>query len=443
MSSNRSPEYALMILFTFLIFSSYISPALSQENPEIHNWHQWMGPDRNARWHLDLKKESLEADDLQKIWEVPVGAGYSGPTVKDGKVYVMDYVGETVKYERVLCFDAKTGDQIWIHQYECSYVVGYPTGPRASVLIDESRAYSFGTMGDLFCLDTSSGKVLWYVDGKKDYNASIPVWGLSSSPLVEDGLVIVQMGGTPDACLVAFEKLSGKEVWKALSDNASYSSPIVVEQAGKRVLVCWTGDNVAGLNPSNGEIYWKIPFNRKKDVINIPTPVYSEPYLFLSSFWEGSMLIKLDEKTQAADLVWERAGENERKTDALHCCISTPLIQEGYIYGIDSYGEFRCLDLKNGDRIWTDSTLVPFGRWANAHLVKQAGNFWAFNELGELILGKLSPAGFKDMGRVTLILPVKLSPNPRGGVTWAHPAFAGRKIYARSDERLVCYEILE
>ncbi|MBE0652562.1 MAG: PQQ-like beta-propeller repeat protein [Bacteroidales bacterium] len=432
-----------MILFTFIIFSFYASPAVSQESHEDLTWHQWMGPRRDGTWSLDLEKNSLAASDLEKKWEVPVGTGYSGPTVAKGKVYVMDYVGETLKYERVLCFDAKTGDQIWIHQYECLYSVGYPTGPRASVLIDEGRAYSFGTMGDLYCLDACSGKVLWHVDGKKDYNASIPIWGLSSSPLVEHDLLIIQMGGTPDGCLVAFEKNSGKEVWKALSDNASYSSPIVIEQAGKRVLVCWTGDNVAGLNPSNGEIYWKIPFDRRKEVINIPTPVYSEPYLFLSSFYDGSMLITLDEKTQAADLVWKRVGENERKTDALHCCISTPIIQDGYIYGIDSYGEFRCLDLKNGNRIWTDSTLVPYSRWANAHLIKQGEKIWAFNELGELILGKLSPSGFKDMGRHNLIQPVRVSPNPRGGVNWAHPAFSGRKIYARSDAMLVCYEILE
>ena len=163
----------------------------------------------------------------------------------------MDYAGEDIKYERVLCFDAETGEELWTHQYERPYAVGYPTGPRASVLIAEGRAYSLGTMGDLYCLDAQTGEVLWYVDGEKEYNISFPTWGLSSSPLIENDLLIVQLGGTPSACLVAFNKTTGEEVWRALADEASYSSPIVIDQAEKRVLVCWTGDNLAGLNPGN------------------------------------------------------------------------------------------------------------------------------------------------------------------------------------------------
>lgn len=402
-----------------------------------------MGPERSGYWELDLQKESLDASDLKKMWEVPISQGYCGPTVANGKVYLMDYVGESVKSERVLCFDAGTGDLIWTHEYERPYsMVGYPTGPRASVLIDENRVYSFGTMGNLYCLDANTGRELWHISGEDDYNSEIPVWGLASAPLIEKNHLIVQLGGRPDACLVAFDKITGKEAWRSLSDKASYSAPIVVNQAGKRVLICWTGDNLAGLDPETGQVYWKIPFKRRKGVINIPTPVYAPPYIFLSSFWDGSMLVKLDDKTLDAELVWIRAGKNEQNTDALHCCISTPVIQDGYIYGIDSYGEFRCLEMMTGDRIWTDSTLVPYGRWANAHFVKQGRKIWSFNELGELILGELSPSGFRDLGRVEIIKPVNVSPNPRGGINWAHPAFSGRKIYARSDAKLVCYELL-
>ena len=426
-----------------LVFSLIVISCSSQDKQLHNNWSQWRGPDRNGLWHLDLQKDSLVPEDLKKIWEMPVGTGYCGPTVSDERVYLMDFVGDSVKAERVLCFDSGTGELIWTHEYERPYsMVGYPTGPRASVLIDEDRAYSFGTMGNLYCLDARTGKVLWHVAGEDDYDIGIPVWGLAASPLVEKNLLIVQLGGRPDACLVALDKISGKEAWRALPDKASYSAPIVINQAGKRVLVCWTGDNLAGLDPDTGKVYWKVPYERRKGVINISTPVYDPPYIFLSSFYDGSMLVKLDQNTQDAELVWMRAGINERNTDALHCVISTAVIQEGYIYGIDSYGEFRCLELLTGDRIWTDSTLVPYGRWANAHFVKQGKKIWAFNEVGELILGELSPSGFHDQGRVELVKPVNVSPNPRGGVNWAHPAFSGRLIYARSDAKLVCYELL-
>ncbi|HEC43921.1 MAG TPA: dehydrogenase [Bacteroides sp.] len=426
-----------------LVISLLAITCWSQENMQKNDWPQWMGPERNGIWHLDLQKKSLNHGDLKKIWEVPVGQGYCGPTVADGFVYLMDYVGESTWSERVLCFDAKTGESVWTHEYERPYSgVGYPTGPRASVLIDEGRAYSFGTMGNLYCLDAYTGKELWHVDGVKDYDSEIPVWGLAASPLVEKDLLIVQMAGRPEACLMAFDKVTGKEVWRSLPDQASYSAPIVIDQAGKRVLVCWTGDNLAGLDTETGRVYWKIPFIRRKGIINISTPAYSPPYIFLSSFWDGSMLIRLDENDQDAELIWTRAGKDERNTDALHCCISTPFIQGDYIYGIDSYGEFRCLEMTKGDRVWTDKTLVPVGRWANAHLVRQDDKIWAFNELGELVLGEISESGFKDLGRVELVKPVSVSPNPRGGVNWSHPAFSGRKIFARSDAKLVCYELI-
>jgi len=178
-------------------------------------------------------------------------------------------------------------------------------------------------------------------------------------------------------------------------------------------------------------------------VINIATPVIHKNYMFMSSFFDGSMLLKLDTEKVHAVKVWKRSGKDERNTDALHCCISTPIVQDGYVYGVDSYGEFRCLELLSGDRIWTDQGLVPHGRWANAHLIRQGDKIWAFNESGELILGEISPSGFKDLGRVELLKPVSVSPNPRGGVNWAHPAFAGRNIYARSDAKMVCYRLLD
>jgi len=431
-------RYLLAITFFFITVSCQ-----GQQQDMKHEWSQWLGYERLGIWHLDISKDTLVDSDLKKLWEIPVGTGYSGPTVSDGRVYLMDYTTDSPNRERVVCLDADTGELLWIHEYECTYSVGYPTGPRASVLLHEARAYSFGTMGDIYCLDAVNGKVLWYVDGIHTYDIRLPVWGLSASPVLENNLLILQLGGSPGACLVALDKDSGEEVWRALDDEASYSSPIIIDQAGKRVLVCWTGDNLVGLNPETGSMYWKVPYERSGGIINIATPVYASPYIFLSSFWDGSMLISLSQNTQEAELVWKRAGRNERNTDALHACMVTPVIYGDYVYGIDSYGELRCLDLLTGERVWSDTTLVPYGRWANAHLVTQGDKTWAFNELGQLILTKLTPGGYTDLGRVELVKPFKVSPNPRDGVNWAHPAFTGRRIYARSDAMVVCYEVVK
>jgi len=407
------------------------------------DWYQWMGPERNGTWTTDLDKNSLKPGDLQKVWETAIGSGYCGPTTSQGKVYLMDLLDEAETGERILCLDAATGEHVWSHQYPVEYNVGYPNGPRASVLINEGRAYALGTMGDLHCLDARTGKVLWKVDGLEAYKINMPIWGLAASPLVEKDLLIVQLGGRPDACIVAFDKKTGSERWRALADEASYAAPIIIEREGERVLLCWTGDHLAGLNPTTGDVYWKIPYTSNKSVINIANPVVDWPYVYLSAFYEGSYLVKLSNKGRAGELVWRRKGESERDTDALHSIMSTPFIRNGHIYGIDSYGEFRCLDLMTGDRIWTDSTLTPYGRWSNAHFVFQDEKIWAFNEKGELVLGEVSPEGFTDLGRVKLVDPVRISPNPRGGVNWAFPAFSGRRIYARSDAKIVCWQIID
>ena len=147
----------------------------------------------------------------------------------------------------------QTGKKLWTHQYDCDYTVQYVAGPRASVTIDDGRAYALGTMGHLHCCDAADGKMLWAKDLNDEYKIRMPIWGIAASPLVEKDLVIVQIGGEPNACLVAFDKRSGEERWRALPDRASYSAPIMIEQAGKRVLVCWTGDNVVGLDPASGK----------------------------------------------------------------------------------------------------------------------------------------------------------------------------------------------
>jgi outer membrane protein assembly factor BamB len=215
----------------------------------------------------------------------------------------------------------------------------------------------------------------------------------------------------------------------------------MIKQGDSPVMLVWTGENIAGLNPSNGEAYWKIPFEKKKMIMNVASPVVSSPYVFLTAFFDGSFLLKLDRQKPAAELLWQKVGRNERETIALHSTISTPVIKDGYVYGIDSYGEVRCLDLLTGERIWEDKSLVRQGRWSNIHFIEQDEKVWAFTETGELILGEFSPEGFLNYGSVKLIDPVRISPNPRGGVCWAIPAFYGNRIIVRNDEKVVCYEV--
>lgn len=416
-----------------LVLASSIAPAAE--------WPQWRGPNRDGVWPETGITTKFDKPELDHVWRTPIGSGYSGPTVWQGLVFVTDRLVEPKQIERVHCFDAQTGKNVWTHQYDCEYRdVGYDAGPRASVTIDEGRAYSVGAMGHLFCFDARTGKVLWQKDLNAEYRIRMPKWGISSAPLIDGELVILQVGG-PGACLVAFEKSSGAERWRALDDQASYSAPIIVQQAGKPVLVAYTGDNVAGLNPQTGEVYWKHPFPPQQMVIGVADPVVSGDKLFLTNFFDGSLMLKLDKEKTAVEKLWQRAGVDEKNTDGLHSIISTPILDGDYIYGVDSYGELRCLDANTGERVWESLDAVPKARWATIHMIRNAGKVWMFNERGELIISELSPKGFKELSRTKLIEPTLDQLRQRGGVTWSHPAFAYKHVFARNDKELVCADL--
>jgi hypothetical protein len=296
-------------------------------------------------------------------------------------------------------------------------------------------------MGHVRCLDAATGEVIWQKDPGTDYAVAVPTWGVAAAPLVEGSLVIVQLGAQPDACIVALDRSNGIERWRALGDKASYSAPIVIEQGGNRVLVCWTGEAIVGLNPESGEVYWRYDTPAHRMIINVATPVIDRDRLFLTSFYDGSYMLRLGQDALSVAGVWNRRGANEQDTDALHSTISTPLIAGDYIYGVDSYGQLRCLDARTGERVWVDETAVPLARWATIHLVRHEDRVWMFNDQGELIIAELSPEGFRAISRATLIEPTTGQLDRGSGVTWSHPAFANRHIFIRNDSRLVCADL--
>ena len=427
------------------IFQYIILPFLIIfNNLEVKDdWPDWRGPNRDGTWNETGIVKKFNSNQIKILWKVPVSAGYSGPTVSDQRVFLTDRITQPENMERVLCFDAKTGENIWSYAYDCEYIgIGYPAGPRASVIIDETQAYSLGSMGHLHCFNTKTGEIIWSKDLYTEYEIRMPIWGISAAPLIVDDKILLHIGGSDNACVVAFSKITGEEIWRSLNDEASYAAPMLIKQAGKPVVVVWTGSRVVGLNPDTGSMYWGQEFQQKKMIINIASPVLYNNYLFVSSFYDGSMLIKLDNEQLTAQKVWQRSGENERNTDALHCCISTPFIKGDFIYGVDSYGELRCLKLITGDRIWENLNAVVPARWANIHFVQNGELTYMFNENGELIIASMSEKGYNEISRAKLIEPTKEQLNRSGtGVTWAHPAFAYKHVFVRSDAELVCGDL--
>ena len=423
---------SLKSLMLSVFATVFISSAMADD------WPQWRGPNRDGVWKETGILDRFPSEQLEILWRVPIGAGYCGPTVADGRLYVMDRQIEPSQVERILCFDAKSGAELWSHSYACEYSISYPAGPRASVTVEDGRAYALGAMGHFHCLDASSGLELWKKDLSSEYEIRTPIWGIAAAPLIYEDLVILQIGGAGTACVIALHKKDGDQQWSALSDRASYSAPIIVEQAGRPVVICWTGDSVAGLDPSSGSVFWQHSFPPRNMIIGVPTPVIKKDLLFVSSFYDGSLMLRMNQDRPAVELVWKRSGANEKNTDALHCMIGTPILTDDYIYGVDSYGELRCLDAETGDRIWEDQTATPRARWSTIHMVTNQDRVWMFNERGQLIIARLSSQGFDEISRTQLISPTTVQLRQRGGVCWSHPAFANRHIFARNDTELVC-----
>ncbi len=416
------------------------------------DWPQWRGPGRDGQWRESGIIERFESDEIELRWRMPISSGYSGPTAADGRVYVTDRVVEPSQIERVHCFDAKGGQSLWSHSYPAPYEgIGYDAGPRASVTIEDGRAYALGAMGHLHCLDAGTGHVLW----KKDLNAiysiqheertknRMPIWGIATSPLVYEDLLILHIGGRDGACVVALDNKNGDEEWRALRDRASYSSPILVRQTQRDVVVCWTGDSVSGLDPESGKVHWRFPFAPSRMPIGIATPILDRDRIFVTSFYDGALMLGLNQDRLAVDKIWQQRGRNERETKSLHSIISTPLIQDNLIYGVDSYGELRCLEADTGERVWEDLTATPKARWSTIHFVRNGDRIWMFNERGELIISKLSRDGFEEISRAKLLSPTLEQLRRRDGVCWSHPAFADKHIFARNDKEIVCADLEE
>lgn len=423
-----------LVLFSLLLLTLHLRPSAADD------WPQWRGPQRDGIWRESGVVDSFSSDQLSHKWSVEIGPGYSGPTVADGRVFITDRgPGQDAgSHERVLCFEEASGRKLWEHAYKAPYTISYTAGPRAAVTIDGQRAFAVGAMGHFHCLDVGTGEVVWKRDLEQEYSIEMPIWGIAAAPLIYRDTVIQQVGGTPDACIVAFDKQTGEERWRALPDRAGYSSPILIEQAGQQVLVCWTGDSVSGLNPDDGAVHWSIPFPPTQMPIGIVTPVTDGERLYVSSFYDGSLMLRLDQNKPAATVLWKQAGRDERNTVSLHVMIGTPILEDGFVYGVDSYGQLRCLNADTGERIWEDTTAVPTARWATIHMVRHQGDVWMFNDQGELLIAELSPEGFEEKSRAKLIERTEKQLPRRGGVTWAHPAFANRHVFARNDKQLVC-----
>lgn len=421
------------------VLGSERAPGPAAADGLVEDWPQYRGPRRDGTWREEGVIDRFTGPELPVRWRAPVSNGYSGPTVANGRVYVTDRVTIPEQQERVHCFDMESGRKLWTHAYPCRYGgFAYPNGPRACVTVHDGRAFSIGSMGHVHCLDAATGQVLWSHDCFTEYGIRMPDFGISSDPFIDEDRVIFQIGGE-GACVVAFDQRTGKERWKALEDRAGYAAPVVLRQGGNRVLAVWTGEQIAGLEPATGRQLWGFPFKSPAVLDAITSPTLEGERLFVSGWHSGALMLRVPKDRPTVAELWHQQGPNERNTRAFHTMFTQPILDGDLVFGMDTYGELRCLDASTGERIWVSDAVGPQVRNLGVHFTRRGKDVWIFNERGELIISRLSREGYQEISRTRLIRPTRGQFTRRGeGVAWAPPAFAHRHVFARNDEELLC-----
>ena len=400
------------------------------------HWPQWGGPQRDLIWRETGIVKQLPSGQLPRVWSTPIGEGYAGPAVADGMVFVTDRIHGRGRegIERVLALDSQSGEIIWKHEYPCLYNISYPGGPRATPVYDNGHLYTVGAVGNMFCFEAKTGEVIWSKDFQQDFGVRLPTWGMAASPLVEKDQLITLVGAQ-NGLLISFDKLNGEEQWRSLDDTAvGYCPPVILDFGKSRQLISWHPRAVSSVDPQNGKVYWEVPFDVRAG-LTLATPRQDGNRLFLTSFYNGSLMLEVADDGSGVKRLWKGSSNSEIKTDGLHGLMCTPYFDGENIFGVGSFGHLRCLDAQTGERIWETLAATGEGRWWNAFIIPHEDRFFILNEQGELIIARLTRSGYEEISRAQLIEPTR---EVRRRMTiWSHPAFAEQSVFARNDKELI------
>lgn len=379
------------------------------------SWPQWRGPHRDGVSTETGLLTDWPAAGPKVLWKADAGPGYSSLAMAGGRVFTMLQEGDQ---EAVGCWDDATGKELWRFRYPAHYVNGHGSGPRSTPAVDGDRVYAVGGTGILHCLKADNGEMLWRHDLLDEFGASNLRWGVSFSPLVEGDLVFTNPGGSRGRSLVAFNKQTGDIVWKALGDDAGYSSPIAVTIADVRQVVFFTGNHLVGVKPADGSVLWKFPWETQYGC-NIATPICRGEYLFISSgYGRGCSLVKVTKGWTGWDV--QRVYENNRMNNHF----SSSVLYGEHLYGFND-AFLTCMEFRTGQVVWSERG------FNKGSLLVADGHLIVLGEQGKVAIAPATPEGYRE----------KASFRFTDDKCWSVPVVAGGKLYLRDEKQLVCYDV--
>jgi outer membrane protein assembly factor BamB len=394
-----------------------VNPALAQRAQLTNDWPQFLGPHRNSTVEQPELARDWKAQPPQRLWFRPVGPGWSGFAVAGGRAITQEQRGED---ETVICYDLLSGEPLWSYAYPAHFQSSLGgEGPRATPTIVGHRVYALGSTGILNCLELETGKPLWSKDVVRDARAKVNEWGMSSSPLVLDDLVVVSAGGSENRSLDAYRAGTGEFVWGAGTDGAGYSSPCLVTLAGIAQILIFNGGGVSAHDPATGTNLWKYHWPGGQPHVSMPIVIPNDRLLVSSGYGVGSELLQIQRDPGGAfhaTRIWKSTRLKAKFTNLVY--------RDGYIYGLDD-GIMVCLDASSGAQKWKD------GRYGHGQEILVRDVLLVGAESGEVILLDPNPQEARELTRFSA-LP---------GKTWNPPALAGQYLVVRNDKAAACYRL--
>lgn len=384
---------------------------LSIRSSSAEDWPNWRGPKYDGHSTEQVFKTTWEGN-LETMWEYPIGTGYSGITISDGRVYTC---GQPDDEQVLYCLDAYSGKTIWERPFEPKYRNNVWNGPRTTPTVHKGLVYILGAHGTLACFDAKNGEVKW----SRRYEL-VPQWGYSGSVLIQGELALVTVGGKKGG-LRALDRKTGKEVWKCGRDRHSgYSTPYPFKFQGTKYVCGFLGDSVSIAELKTGREVFNMKWETEWKV-NAAMPIYHDGHLFLSSGYQtGCAVFKLskDGDELKAEPVW-RSKKMRNK-------FQTPVLHEGNLYSFDQKG-FKCLDFMTGDVRWDHRG----GENVHGSVLLANGHLVALTQDGLLRIGKASPESFRATGEAQILT----------GQCWTVPTLSDGRLYARNHHKIVCIDL--
>ena len=381
------------------------------------DWPQWRGAQRDGISRETGLLDAWPAGGPRQVWKAQgLGQGYAAFAIARGRLFTQGQRGD---HQFVLSLDAATGKRLWETPTGPAFPQDRGDGPRGTPTVDGDRLFAMAGEGTLVSLDAINGNVFWKMNVVEKFGGQAPHWGVSESPLVERGNLIVTPGG-PGAAIVALDKNTGNLVWKSQSDRAGYSSPIAAEVGGIRQIIVFTGEGVVGLRANNGALLWR--YNKVSNrTANIATPIFQNGFVFVSSaYGTGCALLKLTaegETVKASEVYFSSEMQNH---------YSTSVVVDGNVYGF-SNPILTAMNLETGRVAWRDRSV------GKGSVTYADGKLYLLSEDGVVGLAEATPTGYKEKSRFQI---------PRGSFpTWTPPVISGGKLYLREQDNLYCYDI--